>query len=363
MDSRERVALALAHKEPDRVPVDCWAAPEVTARLIRHLGLATEEELLQHLDVDFRYVEGPKYVGPAPRAAADGSVEDPWGVPRVRVQVGAGDKAAAYWEVAQFPLQGARSVEEVRDYPKWPSPDWFDYGVVRDQVAAARRTGRVVVFMGDRLNRCAQLKPAMYLRGVEQILLDLALNPEIAQEIIQRIAAFYLEYARRTLAAAGGGIDIFMMGDDFGTQAGPLLSPAMWRQFLRPGFEAFVGLAKRYGSRVAHHSCGSIKPLIPDLIECGLDILNPLQPDARDMDHRELKRLFGDRLAFHGSVSIQRALPFGTPDDVRNEVRERFEALAPGGGFIVCTAHSIQADTPLENIEALFDAYRTLGRY
>jgi uroporphyrinogen decarboxylase len=137
----------------------------------------------------------------------------------------------------------------------------------------------------------------------------------------------------------------------------------MWRQFLRPGFEAFVGLAKRYGSRVAHHSCGSIKPLIPDLIECGLDILNPLQPDARDMDHRELKRLFGDRLAFHGSVSIQRALPFGTPDDVRNEVRERFEALAPGGGFIVCTAHSIQADTPLENIEALFDAYRTLGRY
>ena len=363
MDARQRVALALAHKEPDRVPIDYWATSTVTARLLDHWGLSTQEELLEHLDVDFRYIDGPTYVGPEPSVREDGSIEDHWGVPRVRVEVGSGGQASVYQEVRSFPLKDARSIDEVRDYPKWPSPDWFDYRCVAGQVAGARRTGKVVVFMGDRMNRCAQLKPAMYLRGIDQILLDVALSPDIAEYIFRRITDFYLEYARRTLEAAGGGIDVLMMGDDFGTQKGLFMSPEMWRRFLRPGLKAFVDLGQSFGCKVAHHSCGSIKPIIPDLIECGLDVLNPVQPDVRDMDRRELKRRFGDRLCFHGSISIQRTLPFGTPDDVRNEVRERFETLGPGGGFIFCTAHNIQADTPTENVVALFDAYRTLGRY
>ena len=363
MDSRERVSLTLAHKQPDRVPVDYWATPSVNARLLDRFGLSTQEQLLRHLDVDFRYIEGPRYIGPEPVIHPDGSVEDHWGVPRVRVNVGEGETASQYMEVASFPLEDATGVEEIEDYPRWPSPDWFDYSAVTEQVARARETGKVIIFMGDRMNRCSQLKPAMYLRGVEQILLDLALNPAIAQYLFERIAAFYLEYARRTLEAAGGGIDIFMMGDDFGTQNGPFVSPAMWRQFLKPGFKTFVDLARRHGCKTAHHSCGSIKPIIPDLIDCGLDILNPVQPDVHDMDRRELKRQFGSELTFHGSISIQRTLPYGTPDDVRNEVRERFETLAPGGGFIYCTAHNIQADTPLANIEALFEAYRTFGKY
>ncbi len=363
MDSRERVALALDHQQPDRVPIDYWATSSVTARLLDHFGLSTQEELLQHLDVDFRYIDGPKYVGPEPEVHEDGSVEDHWGVPRVRVEIGSGAQASVYREVLHFPLQQAQSVAEIRDYAKWPSPDWFDYACVARQVAEAQRTGKVVVFMGDRMNRCAQLKPAMYLRGVDQILLDLALQPEVAEYIFRRIAKFYLEYVRRTLEAGGGGIDVLMMGDDFGTQRGLFMSPAMWRRFLRPGFQAFIDLGREYGCKVAHHSCGSIKPIIPDLMECGLDILNPIQPDVDDMDRRELKRRFGDRLTFHGSISIQRTLPFGTPDDVRHEVQERMETLAPGGGFIFCTAHNIQADTPTENVVALFEAYRTWGRY
>jgi uroporphyrinogen decarboxylase len=363
MDARQRVALALDHKEPDRVPIDYWATSTVTDRLLDHLGLSIQEELLQHFDVDFRYIDGPKYVGPEPDVHADGSIEDHWGVPRVRVEVGSGGQESVYREVLHFPLKHAQSVEEVRDYPKWPSPDWFDYACVADQVAEARRTGKVVVFMGDRMNRCAQLKPAMYLRGVDQILLDVALSPDVAEYIFRRITAFYLEYARRTLEAVGGGIDVLMMGDDFGTQKGLFMSPEMWRQFLRPGFKAFIDLGRQYGCKVAHHSCGSIKPIISDLIECGLDILNPIQPDVDDMDRRELKRCFGNRLSFHGSISIQRTLPFGTPDDVRNEVQERMETLAPGGGFIFCTAHNIQADTPTENILALFEAYQAFGQY
>ena len=363
MDARERVFLALANKEPDRVPIDYWATREINRKLLTRFSFSTQEQLLQHLDVDFRYIDGPRYIGPEPGVHPDGSVEDHWGTPRVRVTVGSGGKVGEYDEVVKFPLAGAESVEAIRDYPKWPSPDWFDYGVVRDQVAEARQMGKVVVFMGDRMNRCAQLKPAMYLRGIEQILLDLVLAPEIAEHVFQRVAEFYLEYAQRTFDAAAGGIDIFFTGDDFGTQNGLFMSPEMWRRFLRPGFKAFVDLAKRYGCKVAHHSCGSIKPLIPDLIECGLDILNPIQPEARDMEGRELKRLFGERLCFHGSLSIQRTLPFGTPEDVRHEVRDRFETLGPGGGFIFCTAHNIQADTPLENVEALFEAYQSIGRY
>jgi uroporphyrinogen decarboxylase len=363
MDSRERVFLALQHKEPDRVPIDCWLTNAVAAKLRARYGIATQEQLLRRLDVDFRYIDGPKYIGPPPQTRADGQVEDHWGVPRVRVTTGSGDQTSVYEEVVRFPLKDAKTVDEVLAYPKWPNPDWFDYDCVRQQVAEARRTGKVVVFMGDRMNRCAQLKPAMYLRGIDQIFLDLALQPEIAAAIFRRVAEFYLEYARRTFEAAGDGIDIFMMGDDFGTQKGLFMAPGMWRQFLRPGFRAFIELAKGYGYKVAHHSCGSIKAIIPDLIECGLDILNPLQPDVVDMDRRELKHRFGDSLCFHGSISIQKTLPFGTPADVRAEVRERFETLAPGGGLVFCSAHNIQTDTPLENIESLFDACHMFGRY
>ncbi len=363
MDARQRVALAMDHEEPDRVPIDYWATSKVNARLLDHFGLSTQEELLQHLDVDFRYIDGPEYIGPEPEVHEDGSVEDHWGVPRVRVELGSGEQTSVYQEVIDFPLKDAKSVDEIRDYPKWPSPDWFDYDCVGQQVAEARRTGKVVVFMGDRMNRCAQLKPAMYVRGIDQILLDVALAPELAETIFRRITEFYLEYARRTFEAADGGIDLFMTGDDFGTQKGLFMSPEMWRRFLRPGFKAFVDLGRHYGCKVAHHTCGSVKPIIPDLIQCGLDVLNPIQPDVHDMDRRELKQSFGDRLCFHGSISIQQTLPFGTPEDVRSEVRERFETLGPGGGLFFCTAHNIQADTPTENVIALFEAYRTFGRY
>ena len=363
MDSRERVAAALAHTEPDRVPIDYWATREIHAKLLSHFGLTDDEELLRRFGVDFRYIEGPRYVGPEPAVRPDGSEEDHWGVPRVRVEVGSGESRGAYRDVLDFPLRDATSLDEVRRYPKWPDPGWFDYDCVREQARRARESGKVVVFMGDRLNRCAQLKPAMYLRGVDQILMDVALAPDIAEHLFQRVTEFYLEYARRTFEAAEGNIDIFMTGDDFGTQQGPFMSPDMWRHFLLPGFRAFIELGKQHGCKVAHHSCGSIAPLIPDMLDCGLDILNPIQPGVRGMDRQKLKREFGDRLVFHGSISIQKTLPFGTPDDVRSEVKDRFETLGPGGGFVFCTAHNIQADTPIENVIALFGAYRELGAY
>ncbi|MBN2211259.1 MAG: hypothetical protein JW709_07670, partial [Sedimentisphaerales bacterium] len=215
MDARERVFLALSHQEPDRVPIDYWATSEVNKKLRQRYSLTDQEQLLQHFDVDFRYIDGPQYIG-KPVVRPDGAVEDHYGVPRRNVAYGHGANAGTYQEVTEYPLEKITTVEEILNYPKWPRADWFDYECVRKQARAARATGKVVVFMGDRLNRCAVLKPAMYVRGVEQILMDLYVNKDIAKAIFQKIADFYVEYVQRTLEAGEGNIDILFTGDDFG---------------------------------------------------------------------------------------------------------------------------------------------------
>lgn len=362
MDSRERTFRALAFEEPDRVPTDLWVS-DGFKRKAAQAGRPINDEFLDRHDVDLRYIAGPAYTGPRLRTFGPGVDEDIWGVRRRLVEVPTAGGAETYREVAWSPLAEARTVDEVEGYGHWPSPDWFDYRGLEAQCAAIRDQGRVAVFMGDRLNRLAQLKPAMYLRGVDQILLDFALNPELAEAILGRIRAFYCAYAERIFEAAQGKLDLLLTGDDFGQQTGPLVSPEMWRRFLGDGFAAYIACAKAYGVRVIHHTCGSVAPLIPDMIARGLDVLQSLQPEAAGMEAGALKKAFGDRLAFHGGISIQRTLPFGTTDDVREEVRCRVEALAPGGGYILCTSHNIQADTPIENLDALLCAYRDFGKY
>lgn len=362
MDSRERTFLALGRQEPDRVPIDFWSS----RGLDRSLGLDTpqaRQAFLDAYDVDLRYIEGPRYIGPPLRRWPDGTDEDIWGVVRRCQTVVVAHGREDYQEVYRSPLASAQSPEEVDAYPRWPTADWFDYADIARQCQAVRRQGRVAVFMGDRLNRIAQLKPAMYLRGVEQILLDMAWNPELAQAIIGRIRAFYLDYLERILEAAQGQLDILLTGDDFGAQNGPLISPGMWVRYLGDGFAQYSSLARQAGVRVAHHTCGAVRPIIPLMIERGLDVLQSLQPEAADMDPQTLKDGFGDRLAFHGGISIQRTLPLGTPQDVRREVQERIEILGRGGGYIACTAHNIQADTPAENVRTLLQAYHEFGRY
>jgi uroporphyrinogen decarboxylase len=363
MDSRQRVFTALQHQQPDRVPIDYWAAAEVNTLLLKHFNFSTLEELLEFFNVDFRYLDGPAYVGPQLATHPDGSVNDHFGVPRKTVAYGTGSTSGTYKEVADYPLARARSVDEIESYPHWPNAEWFDYASVRQQARQAYEKGKVVVFMGDRLNRCAQLKPAMYLRGIEQILVDTILNPEISQAIFRRITEFYVRYCERVLDAADGKIDILFTGDDFGTQTSTFMSLDMWRRYLRPGFERFIEIGHRFNCLVAHHTCGSIYPLISDFIDCGLDILNPLQPDVANLDHRQVKRKFGGSLSFHGGISIQNTMPKGSPQDVINEVRERVVTLAGHGGYIFCTAHNLQIDTPLENILTLFRAYKEFGSY
>ena len=351
----------MRRQEPDRVPVDYWSTPEAEARLCAITGLADRAAIMDSFGVDFVYVEGPRYVGPPLGGDSPGETLDIWGVPRRTQVAGNGPAAQPYRTVTSHPLAGASTPEDVLDYGHWPDVDWFDFSVVREQCRA--EADRCVMFMGDRLNRIAQLKPAMYLRGVKEVLLDMSLNPDLAEAVFSNIRRFYCSYAERIFDAARGKLDILLMGDDFGAQNGPLLSPDMWVDYLGKGFAAYIDIAKSYDLLVMHHTCGSVRALIPLMIERGLDILQSLQPEAAGMDPRELKAAFGGQLAFQGGISIQRTLPFGTPQQVRHEVREVIDALAPGGGYILCTSHNIQADTPMENLEALLRAYQDYGAY
>jgi len=362
LDSRERTFTALEMREPDRVPIDFWSSSGMDRSLgLDHAG--AREAFLDEFNVDLRYIDGPRYVGPPLRVWSDGRSEDVWGVVRVTQRVPVAHGWEDYKEVSLSPLAQATTVDQIEAYGRWPSPDWFDYSTIADQCESIRRRGRIAVFVGDRLNRIAQLKPAMYVRGVERILLDMALCPELAHAVIDRIRTFYIAYLQRILEAARGKLDMLLTGDDFGSQRGPLISPYMWVSFLGDGFAQFVSLAHQAGVIVAHHTCGSVRPIVPLMLARGLDVLQSLQPEAANMDARSLKAEFGDRLAFHGGMSIQRTLPRGSVEDVRREVADRFMVLGRGGGYIFSTAHNIQADTPPENTIALLRAYRDLGRY
>ncbi|MDI6782933.1 MAG: uroporphyrinogen decarboxylase family protein [bacterium] len=379
MTSKERVSNILTHQEADRLPWDYWADPAVTERLLAHFGYTDLEQLLRHFEVDFRYLTGPIPASAGmtlfsagmtsfPRRREqelkkydDGSSADLWGVRRKTITVEQNGFKWSYKHVTQSPLETATTVQEIERYPNWPSPDWWDYSTIAADCDKYKDS--VIVNAGDRLDRTAQLKPFFYLRGMEQTYMDLVLNPQIVEALLAHIRDYFLEYNRRVFESAKGNLDIFMMGDDFGTQTGLMFDIQLWRKYFKPGLKAYIELAHRYGIKVMHHTCGAVRELIPDLIDCGLDILQSIQPRAKGMELAELKREFGKDLCFHGGLDIQQTLPYGTADDIRAEVKQRIEAGKSNGGYILCTAHNLPPDTPTENIIALFSAYREFGKY
>lgn len=355
MNSRERVQASIRFTEPDRVPYDYWAATEVTTALCDRLGLEDKEALLRHLGVDLRYVRGPSYIGQAFRTFEDETVEDLWGVRRraMRTMMPTG-LTWTYKHVVESPLEPMTTVAEVEAYDHWPSADWWDYSTLTEECLDYAEFA--VVNAGDRLDRTAQFKPMLYLRGSERAYMDLIEEPAIADAILEHIRQYFSKYNRRVFECAASHIDIFMMGDDFGTQNCPIVPLHLWRRFFKPGFKAYIDLAHEFGLKVMHHTCGSVRELIPDFIECGLDILQSLQPRAVGMDLAMLKREFSRDLCFHGGVDIQDLLPRRTPEDIRREVKHLIEVGSPGGGYILSTAHNILPDVPLENVLALYEA-------
>jgi uroporphyrinogen decarboxylase len=351
MKSKERVLRAINHEEPDRVPCDFWGLEDTKARLRAHFGVEDDEGFLEALGIDIRSV-WPAYIGPEKKTYPDGSLEDFWGIRRKKI--------GGFDTVILNPLREASSIEEVEAYP-WPDPDWFDYKGFREK--CEKLSDYALVSRDTGPNTTCVLRVAMFLRGMDKFLMDLVLNPDLARAIISKVEGFYFEHDRRMFEEAGDLLDIYMIADDLGTQSGLLISPAMWREFVAPSIRKFIVQAKKYGMRIMLHSCGAIRPLIPDFIEMGVEILNPIQTTAKGMVPRELKEKFGEELCFHGSIDTQHTLPFGTPEEVAAEVRDRIKTLGPGGGFILAPSQTLGPDVPLENIIAMYETAHEAGIY
>ncbi len=354
MDRRERVLHAVHHEHPDRVPVDYSARSEVNDALMRHLSIADYDALLEYLDVDFRYIqpieliyERERYQGPPLRVFPDGIWEDIWGVRRKRVQVATG----IYDEVCHSPLADATTVAEVAAH-RWPKPDWFDYSDISEQCQRYQGYALVGGSWG------AVFGDAYRLQGIETFLMNLALRPEVARAIVERVEKFYYAVNERIFDTANGQLDIYYFGNDFGTQQSLLMSPKMFREFFAPSLARLARQAKERGMAVMFHSCGAVRRLIPDFIAAGIDILDPVQAKASDMDPLSLKAEFGEHICFHGGIDTQQLLPFCTPQQVRERVRQVVEVVGAGGGYILAPDQSLQGDVPLDNILAMYSAYR-----
>jgi uroporphyrinogen decarboxylase len=349
---RERVRLALEHREADRIPIAlvCSGINAAAHReLERHLRETRGITVEQYLDplIDIRTVE-PRYAGPAlpPRT-------DIWSVRRRSVSYGAG----AYDEIEHYPLADARSIADLEAFD-WPRPYAFAQDGLMRGIAEldARREYCLMAWNGN------IFETSWYMRGFQNILVDIVERPEMVRFIMDRVTSFYIEYFRAMLSAARGRIDLVFTADDIAGQGGLLMSLGMWEEHLKPHHVRLNRAIHELGARVIYHTDGAVMEAVPGLIDMGIDVLQALQFDARGMDPRLLKEAHGARLCFEGGVSVQKTLPFGTPDEVRAEVEDRIRVLGRDGGYILGPSHYIQDGTPPENITALFDAAaRPLG--
>ena len=351
MTHRERVLAAMRHEEPDRVPLFYRDVPEVRSRLMADLRCGDFETLMQHLGIDFRWV-GPEYVGPPLEDERTGGRRDIWGVEYRYVPF---SETAGYWEAASHPLADCDDPAELADYA-WPDLAWFDFATLGDQVAACDNYA-VMTATGAASPGILQI-PVQCLVGQEKSFLDMALNPDFFDALVRRVLDFQLPFIDRMLGAAGDRIDFFRIGDDYGTQNGLLIAPEMWRRRIRPALRAMARVAAGHGAYYYHHSCGGIRELIGELIDVGVDVLDPVQVKAAGMAPAELKAEFGQRVCFSGGVDEQDLLPRGTPADVRQGVFRLLDDMARGGGFFLGPTHNFQNDIPTENIVAMYDAAR-----
>ena len=339
MTPSERWLAVLRREKPDRVPMDYWATEEATRKLMAHLGVSDQGELFSRLHIDIPVGVGPKYVGPEPPAGTD-----IFGCRHEQVKYETG----VYTECVYHPLAQRESVEQIeRDYT-WPSPDWWDYSEVPAQLGGSE----------DRPVRGGGSEPFLQyctLRGQEQAYVDLVLDPEIAHYCLDKLFDLAYENTRRTYEAVPGKVMMSYVAEDLGSQESLLFSPAQIREFLLPRMKRMMDLVHSAGAYVFTHSDGAVREIIPDLIEIGVDVLNPIQWRCGGMEREGLKRDFGDRLSFHGAVDNQYTLPTGTVEEVRQEVLDNLRILGEGGGYVLAPCHNIQSVGPAENVVAMYE--------
>ncbi|MEW6227529.1 MAG: uroporphyrinogen decarboxylase family protein [Bacillota bacterium] len=367
MTHRERVLTALSHREPDRVPLDLGATPvtslhiEAYRALREFMGLPPREgyivnrmqqivlpddDMLEILDVDVRGI----FLG-SPRDSLaedypDGSYRDMWGVVRVR------PPSSHYYDLVGSPFDKEDLTIEDIEAHFWPNPrdpGFFDGLESRCRQLSASDCA-IVFNLGASVVQISQ-----FMRGFIRWYEDLILRPKLLQTIMEHITTIYIEMADEVIRRIGNYIDVVFTSDDLGTQENLQFSPVVYRSVIKPYHERIFRFIKsKSNAKLLLHSCGAIFELIDDLVEIGLDILNPVQVSARNMAIERLKERYGDQLAFWGAIDNQRLLPFATPEEIRSNVENTIEVLGRGGGYVLCATHNIQPGTPPENIVAMY---------
>ena len=367
MTSKERVLRAIRFQDSDRTPRDFAAVPEVWQRLAEHFGTPARSEILERLNIDCRLISYDSYCHHPDVADSsvdldasrersstatmwraqlgDGINRDIWGACRRKVRHGFGELD----ELIGAPLGEAKSLEYLRGY-RWPQPDWWDFSRLREDISLLNEKAEHSI----RYRVGSIFETAWSLRGMEQFLLDCGSAPDLSSYIMERIAEVHVENLRRALACAHDLIDIVYFYDDVASQEGLMMSAGMYARILQPHHARIIEMASSFGKPVMMHSCGAVYRLIPTLIDMGLSILNPIQTTARGMDPAKLAREFGEHLVFHGAIDVQRLLPTATPEAIREHVAKMDRTLGCRGGYIRSGSHHLQADTPLENVLAMY---------
>jgi len=377
LTSRERVLRTINHQEPDRVPWNLSLTEDIYHRLRQYLGLPPDldkpvgvwtevslaPDLIDAMQLDFYYVGLKPPSGWKTVEAPDGLRYDEWGIGRAKI---IRDDGSYYYEMEKCPLANA-TLEQIEEYP-WPDP--YDPGRVeglREKVLDIRRNTDKAIMAKFSNSIWEQ---SWWLYGMQAWMIDLIDKPHIVSAIMKKVTGVAVGMMEAGMEVVGDLVDIVRLsGEDLGTQIAPMISPKLFNTMVKPHFSQLWDCArqklqeKNPAGKLMLHSCGNVRPFIPTWIEMGLDILDPIQPRARGMEPEDLKRDFGDRLAFHGGLDIQSTLPFGTPEEVAAEVRRYIRALAPGGGYIIAPAHNVQSDVPPANLVAIRDTIQEFGNY
>ena len=339
MSPRDRWRAVLDHQKPDRVPMDYWGTPEITKKLIHHLDCSNQFDMMQKLKIDFVIPAVPQYIGP----------ELPEGVDVFRkkgrkIYFGTG----SYWEITYNPLALYNSVREIEENYKWPDPDWWDYSGIPQQIQNWE----------DYPVRGGGSEPFLIykdLRGHQQAMIDLIENPDIVEYCLAKLFDLAYQDTLRIFEVIPDRVDFSYVAEDLGSQTNLLFSPRYMHQYLFPGMKRMIDLIHSAGAKVFHHDDGNILQILPDLIGLGIDVLNPIQWRADGMDRTNLKTHFGDKLIFHGGMDNQFTLPFGTVEQVKQEVLDNYHIMGKNGGYILAPCHNIQAVTPVENILTMYE--------
>ncbi|MCK5094828.1 MAG: hypothetical protein KAR18_08890 [Spirochaetes bacterium] len=356
MTHKERFLMAINHEEPDRVPIDVWYTPEAEKKLLKYLGEDTEKlslyaadgGYLPHImDHDFLIT----WIGPCTSYYSQDSEEyyDEWGIKWRWVDTKTGNR---YTEMVERPLADIKDPDEFR------MPDFKNEERYKESKEMIEKYRKEYGVMGGLA--CTLFELSWYLRGMDKVLEDMVINKDFLHAYLDKLLMWVMD-AGSVLVRYG--VDVIWIGDDFGAQDRLLISPEMFREFFKPRYLKLFSYLKSINPdlKFAFHTDGYVIPIMKDLIETGVNILNPVQPQS--MDPARLKRDFGKELTFWGTIDNQGTMPFGTVEDVINETKLRLKTVAPGGGLILGPSHNVQPQVPMENIMAFYDTVKKFGNY